>query len=477
MSWSYDVISQVHIGNSEEPDLGTAFRKKFDTLDFQCWCVFVQIVLQSYWCASQKWRWGNQWSISWRHVSIEGLCSVILRCLWEGSLEEQHTHKIRQITSRKKNGFYDSRTFSRFMKQFLTSHLNNNISSMIPEREISLRISKRDGTKLCCMPVKYQGKYVVEISSWEHVNLFSFKQYQECSIMKLIEIECQPIKNWRLWSEKRMNQMIRTRKFEVWNERIETGIFVRSQQGRNVSVEKRMRDVFSNKKTDDVQEEILAVLATGGIVDNKHNRFLFQRHRPGLTEESFPKALTLREKFLLLSKITKLVKVTPKGNCTTKSCNCWHLPACENFKLELGLKFNDESLFSHTEADMQANEISQKSDVKGSVALLKESIQSGCVFQDVGRPKKSDKLHRQIFQVHVTQHINSGTKGSVASSCSKVWRSRDAIRVREDLRMTHFRKPRHQERLRPQRSQAFDQKWLQVQPKAQSHVPLPPKHW
>ena len=90
--------------------------------------------------------------------------------------------------------------------------------------------------KMCCRD-----------SRWEHVNLFSFKQYQECSIMKLIEIECQPIKDWRRWSEKRLNQMIRTRKFEVWNERIETGIFVRSQQG-GMSVWKEEWEMFSVKR-------------------------------------------------------------------------------------------------------------------------------------------------------------------------------------------------------------------------------------
>ena len=69
---------------------------------------------------------------------------------------------------------------------------------------------------------------------------------------------------------------------------------------------------------------------------------------------------------------------------------------------------------------------SKKSGVKGSVALLKESIQSGCMSQDShprkskGRRKIGIKTRRQIVQGHLAPHQNSVQKGSIARSFSKV---------------------------------------------------------
>ena len=60
---------------------------------------------------------------------------------------------------------------------------------------------------------------------------------------------------------------------------------------------------------DSVQEETLAVLATGRIVDNTHNRpVLLRRRRHRLMEESLRKALTPGEKV----KVRKRAQVTLK---------------------------------------------------------------------------------------------------------------------------------------------------------------------
>ena len=77
-----------------------------------------------------------------------------------------------------------------------------------------------------------------------------------------------------------------------------------------------------------------------------------------------------------------------KEKCANPSCNYWHPPVCLNYKPESGCKFGDQCLFRHAAADGQPSEKSKKSGGKGSVALLKESIQLVCVSQD-SHPKKS----------------------------------------------------------------------------------------
>ena len=83
--------------------------------------------------------------------------------------------------------------------------------------------------------------------------------------------------------------------------------------------------------------------------------------------------------------------------------------------------------FRHVEAEKHSKK-SKKGGAKGSVALLKESIQLGCVSQD-SHPRKSIlrkkrkigiKSRRQILQGHLAPNKNSGKKGSIARNCSKV---------------------------------------------------------
>ena len=90
-------------------------------------------------------------------------------------------------------------------------------------------------------------------------------------------------------------------------------------------------------------------------------------------------------------------------------------------------------LFRHTEADRQPSEKSMKSVGKGSVAVLKESTQLGCVSLDTEQPKKSilrksGKLgsNRAVTFSKGTWHNikKSGKKGSIARNCSKVRTSR-----------------------------------------------------
>ena len=53
-----------------------------------------------------------------------------------------------------------------------------------------------------------------------------------------------------------------------------------------------------------------------------------------------------------------------------------------NHKSESGCKYGDKCHFRHTEGGGQPSKKSKKSGAKGSVALLKETAQLGCVSQD-----------------------------------------------------------------------------------------------
>ena len=137
------------------------------------------------------------------------------------------------------------------------------------------------------------------------------------------------------------------------------------------------------------------------------------------------------------------------GKCTYQSCNFGHPAMCLNYKSESGCKYGDKCRFRHVEADRRSSKTSKKSDMKRSVALLKDAVQLGCVSQDshpntsVARKERKIgiKSHRQILQGHVAPHQTSGKKGSITRSFFKSVRLMSAIRVRQSLRKGHKTKP------------------------------------
>ena len=64
------------------------------------------------------------------------------------------------------------------------------------------------------------------------------------------------------------------------------------------------------------------------------------------------------------------------------SCKFWHPLVCQNYKYEIGCKYGRKCFFRHVEAEERPSKKSKKGGAKGSVALLKESTQLGCVSQD-----------------------------------------------------------------------------------------------
>ena len=68
-----------------------------------------------------------------------------------------------------------------------------------------------------------------------------------------------------------------------------------------------------------------------------------------------------------------------RGKCTNPSCSFWHPPVCQNCKSESGYKKSSKCHFRHVEADEKPSKKSKKGGAKGSVALLNESAQLGCI--------------------------------------------------------------------------------------------------
>ena len=74
--------------------------------------------------------------------------------------------------------------------------------------------------------------------------------------------------------------------------------------------------------------------------------------------------------------------------CTNPSCRFWHPPVCVNYKSEKGCTHGDKMPFSTCWCRRKPNKKSKKGGARGSVAILKESTQLGCVSQD-SYPRKS----------------------------------------------------------------------------------------
>ena len=78
-----------------------------------------------------------------------------------------------------------------------------------------------------------------------------------------------------------------------------------------------------------------------------------------------------------------------KGTCTTPFCEKWHPPECLFYKSENGCRCGNKCSFAHRQVDEQPSKKSKKNGDKIAVAILKNTRQLGCVFQDMEPPKSS----------------------------------------------------------------------------------------
>ena len=201
-------------------------------------------------------------------------------------------------------------------------------------------------------------------------------------------------------------QMARTRNFRARSERIETGELVKSKREECQRGTENGR-VISGEQLDSVQEETLAVLATGTIVVSKHSRLLLlRRRRHWLTGESPRQAVILARRSYWKER-SKSVQKFPQRKLH-KSVVWWHPPVGQNYTSDSGCKFGDKCLY--TEADRQPSTKSKKSGGEGLVAFGEGVWTIGFCFpryrpteefSSTEERKIGIKLHRQRLQGHV----------------------------------------------------------------------------
>ena len=89
--------------------------------------------------------------------------------------------------------------------------------------------------------------------------------------------------------------------------------------------------------------------------------------------------------------------------CTHPSWSYWHPPVCQNYTSETGCICGNKCFFSTCWARCQ-----RKGGAKGSVALMKESFQLGCVSQD-SYQRKSIPCERRKFGSNRTVKFSNDT--------------------------------------------------------------------
>ena len=106
---------------------------------------------------------------------------------------------------------------------------------------MTFKILIQDGIKLCCLQVNHQNNV---LDSLYKMRIRGSAQLQTVSAMyqqKIDQNRSMPSYQWLMSRVRRhIGQTIRTRNFSVSNERIETGVLVKCQKGKNVCVERRM---------------------------------------------------------------------------------------------------------------------------------------------------------------------------------------------------------------------------------------------
>ena len=83
-----------------------------------------------------------------------------------------------------------------------------------------------------------------------------------------------------------------------------------------------------------------------------------------------------------------------KGTCTTPFCEKWHPPEYLFYKSENGCRFGEKCFYAHRQVEEQPSKKSEKNGDKSAVAILKNTRQLGCVFQDMEPPKSSSILRK-----------------------------------------------------------------------------------
>ena len=137
---------------------------------------------------------------------------------------------------------------------------------------------------------------------------------------------------------------------------------------------------------------------------------------------------------------------------------------CLNCKSEEGCVFGEKCRFRHVEDYLKPNKTSKKGGAKGSVVILEESTQLGCVSQD-SHPRKPiirelgkwGSKHT-VFQGHLAPNQKIGKERDHREVISQSVHFMSVVLARRNSRTVHLRIPCTQKDVRPQSSTGFVEK-------------------
>ena len=292
------------------------------------------------------------------------------------SVEEQTAQKYDRVQRRKQISHMIYEHFEQL--SLMMQLLPYQIFSMFPYKEMTFRISIQTGIKLHYnLHVKYQKKCPGEFVQIEDTR---FGSASDCigylwtrksmpGYQRLNEDYGKEIH----WSDDQDAQL-QSAEWKDWDRSVSQ----ESQREESQRWQGNGTMLSVESKLDSVQEETLAVSATGAIVDNKHNRLLLlQRRTHTLTEENPRKVLAPGEKVLLEEKVKTRAKLSSKGIVRIRRMILDIISFVKMTQL-----YRDASSATFVCSDtlrLMGSPVKSRSGEKGSVASLKQSVQQGCV--------------------------------------------------------------------------------------------------
>ena len=124
---------------------------------------------------------------------------------------------------------------------------------------MTFRISTQDGIQLREQQVKYlQENVLVSLHKLKIRNSVQPQTVMTMHEQEIVRDRAMPsYQRLKTMVRRHTDQMIRTRTCKAWNERIETGVLVRSHNGRNVSIEMKVGEYCQWRVTGQCQKEML----------------------------------------------------------------------------------------------------------------------------------------------------------------------------------------------------------------------------